>query len=93
MKDVKVFWIRFQLDDGYVYPAGTRMGCGVTAYSEFEAMRPIKNVVFGDQDLPLVAEIIEIEDVSQLDSNHVIPNMGNFLKPGVWFPMGYTENK
>ena len=41
-----------------------------------------------EQDLS-VHEVHPVASVDELDPNHVVPNMGNILKRGVWFPKGY----
>ena len=38
-----------------------------------------------------IREIREVNDVAELDQGHVIPNMGNMLKRGIWFPLGYDD--
>jgi hypothetical protein len=40
--------------------------------------------------LPQVAVMIQDVDVSRIDEQHVLPNMGNVLERGIWFPLGFT---
>ena len=39
--------------------------------------------------MPAIKDMVEDVDVSTLDANHVLPNMGITLKRGVWFPQGF----
>jgi hypothetical protein len=78
------FWIEFQAG-----PMGLR-AFGVSAIDLADAFGLLKAKVFAGKDLPAVKVIVEDIDVSTLDPGHVIPNMGNVLVRGVWFPLGYT---
>ena len=40
---------------------------------------------------PETFDFVEITTTTMLDEKHVIPNMGNLLRPGVWFPLGYPD--
>ena len=82
------FWIRFDLSIEQPHPAGSLIGCGVTANSEDEALSLIKDRVFKDT-LPPILEVIEDVDVTELDRSHVVPNMGDPSVKGIWFPLGY----
>jgi hypothetical protein len=84
------YWFEFDLTLDDVPPLGTLLGCGVTAHSEAEAINIISHRVFGGS-LPRIKRIVRDIDVSTLDQNHVVPNMGNIFKIGVWFPLGYEE--
>lgn len=39
--------------------------------------------------MPEVIECIEDVNVNDLDQSHVLPNMGNIVERGIWFPLGY----
>ena len=82
------FWFEFAVEDPRSLPAGTRMGCGVTANSEEEALDFLKERVFKGQPLPAIGKKVLDVDVETLDANHVRPNMGNPATRGVWFPLG-----
>lgn len=71
------------------HPAGTLLGCGVTAYSREDAIALMKDKVFAEIPFPPIRSEQEDVDVSTLDPGHVLPNMGNVLKRGIWFPLGY----
>jgi hypothetical protein len=66
------------------------MGCGVTAYDYDDAINLLREHVF-DGSEPDVLDFEENVDVSKLDHNHVVPNMGSVVVRGVWFPLGYDE--
>ena len=76
---IRRFWIEFD----------TRV-VGVSATDREDALNLLKDKVFGGRELPAVHTLIEDVDVSTLDANHVIPNMGNVLVCGIWFPPGLT---
>jgi hypothetical protein len=82
------FWLEFegQLEDGF--PAGVLLGCGVTAEDPDEALELVRERVF-DGQLPRLKKFIKDVDISTLDQDHVVPNMGVPAVRGIWFPPGY----
>lgn len=70
----------------YWIPISGRLGVGVTAYSEADALS-LFEVAFGSGKQHGVPT--PVVDLADLDQGHVIPNMGNHLKRGIWFPLGY----
>ncbi len=62
------------------------LGCGVTAYTEEDAIRLIREVALEGAPLPAIEHIHEDFPFDMLDVNHVIPNMGVMVERGVWFP-------
>jgi hypothetical protein len=62
------------------------MGCGVTAVDRQDAERLLLEQLFPDASLPPVGSVLEDVDVSSLDADHVLPNVGDPTLPGVWFP-------
>jgi hypothetical protein len=85
---MKRYWIEFENID---LPPGIKIGCGVTAYNYDDAMSLIALRVFKNKTLPKIMKAIENVDVSDLDKNHVLPNMSPPNLRGVWFPLGYQE--
>jgi hypothetical protein len=83
------YWFKFALTFSDSHPAGTLLGCGVTAYSQEDAVALMTERVFTKTQLPVIESVQEDVDVSTLDAGHVRPNMGNVLKRGIWFPIGY----
>jgi hypothetical protein len=81
------FWLEFGAVAGL--PFGLARGCGVTAYSYDDARELLCTRVFTDAAMPEPIRIVDDVDVSTLDQDHVIPNMGNPAVRGVWFPLGY----
>lgn len=71
------YWIRLK----------GKLGVGITARSEADALL-IFTQAFGADESILDIEIVK--DMRDLDQNHVVPNMGNWLRRGVWFPLGTT---
>lgn len=84
------YWLEFEISPGDLgqHPsyAGLSHGCGVTAYTSDDAKQLLQQVLFGDDPLPQIVEMIEDIDVRQLDQGRVIPNMGSPHERGVWFP-------
>ena len=86
------YWIEFDLSayaHPHNHPAIIKGGCGVTAVDHRDALVMIGEHIFLD-GLPRVSKVIEDVDVFTLDEGHVLPNMGNVLVRGIWFPLGLT---
>lgn len=83
------FWFTFSLTLADPHPAGVLLGCGVTAFSKEDAIDLMKERVFTKTPFPAIQNVQEDVDVSTLDAGHVRPNMGNVVKRGIWFPIGY----
>ena len=81
------YWIRFTGVSSSL-PAGVALGCGVSSIDIYRALQLVERVVF-EGELPHVAEVVEDVDLDRLDPNHVLPNIGNPLVEGVWFPLGF----
>jgi hypothetical protein len=81
---MKVFWIRFADAPSY---SPMQRGMGVTAYNENDAAALIHAAV----GAVTVAQITEVKSIDELEQNHVVPNMGNFFRRGIWFPLGYEQ--
>lgn len=82
------YWLTF---DGAAdsLPIGIALGCGITATDAAAARQLVEERVFHGQELPLILEFIEDVDIATLDEDHVLPNLGNPLVAGIWFPLGY----
>jgi len=82
------FWFQFT-GSAAELPIGLAMGCGVTASSMEAAIAIVSEAAFGGE-APRVAEVTEDVDVETLDPRHVLPNMGDPSRYGIWFPQGCT---
>jgi hypothetical protein len=86
------FWFEFNISPGelttYRSYAGLSYGCGVTAYSYDDAISVLHESLFGDDPTPPIEQTTEDVDVSTLDEGHVLPNMGDPTRRGIWFPGG-----
>jgi hypothetical protein len=51
----------------------------------------VENRIFDGESLPPVTKFIEDVDITTLDQNHVVPNMGIVVIRGIWFPREYQE--
>jgi len=76
------YWLTFPRLDT---PHPINLGCGVTARDYDEALLLVREAF---PDLALGAPVAAIDniDVSTLDAGHVLPNIGNVLARGVWWP-------
>ena len=85
------FWFEFEIDaaDWSSPVSGLKRGCGVTGHGRDECLELVRAKLLGGGALPPLRRVIEDVDVSTLDSNHVLPNMGVAVQPGIWFPLGY----
>jgi hypothetical protein len=77
------YWIGFA---GADIPIGFRMGCGITAFSREDAFALLLKVWPGKGDGLTISNVSEDIDLTTLDQNHVLPNLGDVTKRGVWFP-------
>jgi hypothetical protein len=78
------YWVTFEGAPVEIWPCV--VGCGVTGFDIDDALELAQSSVFGGRELPKVAEVISDIDVSTLDPNHVLPNIGVTSTRGVWFP-------
>jgi len=60
---------------------------GITAYSEQDA-RTLLSLAWPTYK---VVEVRPVRHMSDLDQNHVRPNMGNWFRRGIWCPLGYEQ--
>ena len=86
---MKPYWIKFLISTKYYYPPGTKIGCGITAYSSEDAIDIAAKYIFKSHPLPPIESIHEIQDTLQIEQSHVLPNSDDILNFGVWFPQGY----
>ena len=77
------YWIVFARQQT---PTLFNRGVGVTANSEEDAREILAATIKG---APLVVSVTLVKDMRDLDQGHVTPNMGNWFRRGIWFPMGY----
>ena len=64
------------------------LGYGVTAYSPEDAETLLRLVVPAEH---AIIDITWVRDVQALDQGHVVSNMGNLFKRGMWYPLGYDH--
>jgi hypothetical protein len=77
------YWFTFDPRRG---PSRLRLGCGVTAANYDDALVLLKQLAL--EDANAIAGCIEDVDVSTLDERHILPNIGDVTRRGIWFPMG-----
>lgn len=79
------YWIRFKSNEEHEGATILRY-CGVTAFDFEDALKMIKRqVIYFDSPQDLVS-VVENVDVSELDANHIPPNIGLTCCRGVWYP-------
>ena len=75
------YWISWEHPQTALF----RLGCGVTAYDAADAIRLLEASLF--KQVPLPAHTIrEIAGLQELEQDHVLPNIGNIVARGVWYP-------
>lgn len=62
------------------------MGCGVTAFTRDDAFALLLGVWPSECDGPVILDVSENVDLTTLDQKHVLPNIGDVTRRGVWFP-------
>lgn len=82
------YWIIFDVSRIPQLQFRFAWGCGVTAYSYEDALFLIQIQIFEElqQPMPPIKTVVENIDISTLDKNHILPNMGVPVWRGVWFP-------
>jgi hypothetical protein len=85
MSLLRRYWFRFR-GPSETLPAGVAYGCGVTAHDYVDAVELLEAQIFEGADFPEIEEVVEEVDVSDLDAGHVLPNMDDPGRRGVWFP-------
>lgn len=88
MSSLRHLWFMFER---LPVPTAVNLGCGATAHNRADALALIAERVFGTDAVPPIVEVIDNVDVSSLEPNHVLPNLGNPANRGIWFPQGYDE--
>jgi hypothetical protein len=81
------YWFTFDR----THPTVVHMGCGVTAFDRQAALALIQRRIFPDQPMPAITSVTDDVDIRTLEANHVRPNMGVPVWPGIWFPQGYQS--
>lgn len=84
------FWFEFEISDAELrnhrHYGGLTLGCGVTAYNYDDALIVLQQGLFRDEPIPTIKRVVENVDVSTLDANHVLPNIGVPIWRGIWYP-------
>jgi hypothetical protein len=83
---MRPFWVTFERQRT---PTFFNLGVGITAHSEEDARQILGAATEG---APPVEKVTAINDMRDLDQGHVVPNMGNWFRRGVWFPTGYENS-
>jgi len=86
------YWIEFDTNPANWGSLNTllRAGCGVSGFSLDDCLSLIQQQMLKGQSLPPVKRVVEDVDISKLDANHVLPNIGLVVHRGIWFPTGYN---
>ena len=87
MQTLRKYWFEFEK---LPKPTAINLGCGVTAYDGEDAIRLLQEFVFGPNGPPPIVKRVEDVELSTLDPNHVLPNLGDVNRRGIWFPQGYN---
>ncbi len=87
------YWFTFPRSSFKELPQGIRIGCGITAYNQEDAINILQTSVFKSPEMPEFETITQDVDISTLDGSHILPNMGDVTLRGIWFPLGYPLPK
>lgn len=83
------YWLEFDSLETGSLPFGVSLGCGVTAANLDDALSLVRERLFAHAPTPRLRRIVQDVDVKALDPGHVLPNMGDVTRRGIWFPLGY----
>ena len=83
------YWFTFPRSSFTELPQGILIGCGITAYSQEDAINILQTTLFKSAVMPEFETITQDVDISTLDGSHILPNMGDITSRGIWFPLGY----
>jgi len=86
MKTFVTSWITYHALSMDELPAVAVSGCGVSALGEEDALQLLLTWVFAGRYLPENLVISVVRSQAELHQKHVLPNSGNMLRRGVWFP-------
>ena len=81
------YWFQYQ---GNAIEVGLGPGCGVTAWTEEDAIALLRAGPFHGRERPLIAAVTVDVDISSLDPGHVLPNMEAPDQRGIWYPRGFS---
>ena len=77
------FWLR--LDPARQVAVGFQLGCGITALNREDALHLLRSV-YPPRTEFVVLDWIDDVEINSLEPRHVLPNIGDTTKRGVWFP-------
>jgi hypothetical protein len=80
---LRLFWIKFSNLSNF---NPLNIGCGVTAKDETDAKIIILQN-FGDAVYSAIFSISILSSFEMINDKHVVPNMGDYSKRGIWFPL------
>lgn len=63
---------------------------GVTAWTKDDAPNLIQENLPKTNRFPNMKNIKEITSLDDLNQEHILPNMEEFVTRGIWFPRGYS---
>ncbi|MEM9528115.1 MAG: hypothetical protein AAGA31_16000 [Bacteroidota bacterium] len=66
---------------------------GVTGWTKEDALNLIQDNILKGGSTPNIKSMKEITSLNELDHHHVLPNIGEFVSRGIWFPQGYESRK
>lgn len=90
LKAWRRYWIKFDFSN-YAREANylSIIGYGVTEADKSDALKILSDEVFEGHDLLPIISIQEDVKMSDLDQNHVVPNISVLpFKRGIWYPAG-----
>lgn len=77
------YWITLNQQER---PIGFGLGIGITAYSEEDMLSILRDRI--EQEIK-IEKVQIIRSLDELEQNHVLPNMEEFVFRGMWYPKGF----
>ena len=84
---LKKYWISFKKN---TTPTVFNLGCGATASDRIDLQKVLdKSEILSRYPNLSIDKIEQISKIDELESKHVLVNMGNPAVRGIWFPLGF----
>jgi hypothetical protein len=82
---VRLYWLQASSPEARRF---SPLGYGVSAKDDQDARQLLTHALSTLCAITNIGELQSdaVEEMSDLDQEHVVPNMGNHLKRGIWFP-------
>ncbi len=86
---LKRYWFEFEFPkprlshDAYIPACG---GCGITAFDYDDALNIMRLFMLLENETPIFSRIVENVDISTIEDENILFNLGVPIWRGVWYP-------